>query len=120
MTIKIIQKSGIDLAEIISEGIEIFKTQDALDLMANCSYQGSNKIIIHERILTPEFFDLKSGIAGDILQKFSNYRSQLAIVGEFSKYPGKSLRDFIFESNKTGRIFFVASRNEAMEMLVKA
>lgn len=120
MTINIIEVNGTGLAEIISGQIEISDTQDALNLMANCRYQGSGRIIIHEYNLIAAFFDLKTGIAGDILQKFSNYRAHLAIVGDFSKYPGKSLRDFIFESNKTGRIFFVKSREEAIEKLAKA
>ena len=39
-------------------------------------------MIIHEKNITPEFFDLKNRMAGEILQKFSNYRIRLAIVGD--------------------------------------
>ena len=59
-----------------------------------------------------DFFDLKNGIAGEILQKFSNYRVSLIIVGDFSKYASKSLNDFIYESNKGRHINFVASTTE--------
>jgi hypothetical protein len=90
---------------------------DALDLLANCGYQGAEKIIIHEENLTPAFFDLKTGIAGEMLQKFSTYRMQLAIVGNFSKYTSKSLRDFIYESNKGKTISFVTSIAEAEQKL---
>ena len=65
------------------------------------------------------FFDLKTKIAGDILQKFSTYNSKLAIVGDFTKFPGNSLKDFIRESNKAGRISFVSSIEEARKCLVK-
>jgi hypothetical protein len=118
-TMKIeITGSGDDaVAEIISDGVVIRSVDDALDLMANCSYQGAMKMIIREEHLLPEFFDLKTGIAGEILQKFSNYRTQLAIVGDFSKYTSKSLRDFIYESNKGGRIFFGSSVEEAKAKL---
>jgi len=44
---------------------------------------------------------------------------QLAIIGDFAKYKSKSLRDFIFESNKHGRINFVSSIEEAKERLTK-
>ena len=37
---------------------------------------------------------------------------QLAIVGDFSKFTSKSLKDFIFESNKGKFINFIASRVE--------
>jgi hypothetical protein len=113
MNIEIHEQNGIKIAEIISGEIEINITQDALDLMADCDYLGARRIIINKENLLPEFFDLKTGLAGEILQKFVNYQIQLAIVGDFSKYTSKSLKDFIFESNKTGRINFVSSVEEA-------
>jgi hypothetical protein len=119
MEIEIRKVNGVDLAEVISDRIIIKETQDALDLMANISYQGSNKIIMNEKNIIPDFFDLKTKIAGEILQKFSTYNVYLAIIGDFSKYSSKSLRDFIFESNKTGRINFVNSLEEAIGRLSK-
>lgn len=62
-------------------------------------------------------YKLKNVIAGEILKKFSTYSIQLAIIGDFSKYKSKSLRDFILESNKYGRINFVRSFEEAKEKL---
>jgi len=109
--------NGIDIARVISDNVEINSIQDALDLMADCSYQGARKIIIHESNVIPDFFDLKTGIAGDMLQKFSTYNVELAIIGDFSKYPGKSLKDFIYESNKAGKINFVNSIDHAIEAL---
>jgi len=72
MKIKVSQTNSTSIAEVISDDILINKVQDALDLMANCGYQGANRIIIHKKNLISDFFDLKTGIAGDILQKFSN------------------------------------------------
>ncbi len=117
--IKIKHINGINIAEIISDEIIIKVTQDALNLMAECAYQGSSKIILHEKNILSHFFDLKTGIAGEILQKFSTYDVQLAIIGDYSKYSSKSLKDFIFESNKYGRINFVNSADEAYERLIK-
>jgi len=119
MQIEINQINGINIAEVISDEILIRETQDALDIMADCGYQDARKMIMREENFVAEFFDLKTGIAGDILQKFSNYRVQLAIVGDFTKYTSKSLRDFIYESNKHGRISFVGSMEEARERLIK-
>jgi hypothetical protein len=115
--INIIYIEGNCIAEIISDSIEIKNTQDVLDIMADCSYQGAGSMILYEKNIISEFFDLKTGIAGDILQKFSTYQMRLAIIGDFSKYPGKSLRDFIFESNRYRRINFVKSREEAITAL---
>lgn len=119
MEIRIFNSGELSLAELISEQIEINDQQDALDIMADASYQGANRLIVYEKNLHPDFFDLKTRLAGEILQKFSTYQAYLAIVGDFSKYPGKSLRDFIYESNKVGRISFVATKEEALLALTK-
>lgn len=112
------QIKGVQIAELISDEIVIKETQDAVDIMGEVFFQGAKSIIFHEAQLIPDFFDLKTCIAGDILQKFSTYQMQLAIVGDFSKYTSKSLKDFIYESNNQGRIFFVSSKEEAMEKLL--
>ena len=119
MKIEIIKLKGVGIAEIKSDRVEIRKVQDVLDLMADCDYQGARKIILHEKNIIADFFDLKTGLAGEILQKFSNYFVELAIVGDFSKYSSQSLQDFIYESNKVGRINFVSSVEEAIEALLK-
>jgi ABC-type branched-subunit amino acid transport system substrate-binding protein len=72
-----------------------------------------------EHNLPVEFFDLKTKLAGDILQKFSTYQGRLAIVGDFTKYESKSLRDFIYESNKARRINFVSTLEEAENALAQ-
>lgn len=119
MRIKIIQIGEIKIAEVESENIIIKNIGNALDIMGNCSYQDSHKIILHEKNIIPDFFDLKTKLAGEILQKFSTYRVQLAIVGDYTKYTSKSLNDFIFESNKLGQIIFASSVEEAKEKLLK-
>ncbi|SHG39355.1 protein of unknown function [Chryseobacterium oranimense] len=110
--------NNIKIAEIISDQIVIRSVQDGLDLLGDLYYQGFDKLIIYEKNLTPEFFDLKTKIAGDILQKFSNYRVSLAIVGDFGKYESKSIRDFIFESNKTKHINFTETLEDALNRIV--
>lgn len=119
MQIKSHTISNIKIAEIISDD-EIIKTiEDGLDLLGNLYYQGFDKIVIYERNITANFFDLKTKMAGEILQKFSTYRVRLAIVGDFSKYQSKSLKDFIFESNKVGQIYFIPSLSEALDRFSK-
>jgi hypothetical protein len=39
---------------------------------------------------------------------------KLAIVGDFSGYTSRPLKDFIYESNNGRDIFFVSSEKEAM------
>jgi hypothetical protein len=93
------------IAEILPGSDLITSPDDILDLMAEARLNDSGRMIIHDKSLHPDFFDLKTKVAGEILQKFSNYRMRLAIVGDFSGFKSKSLRDFIRESNRTGTTY---------------
>jgi len=117
MNIQIHQHNETNIAEVTSEKILIQTPGDGLQLMVDLYYQGYGEMILHEENITPDFFDLKTGIAGEILQKFATYRVRLAIVGDFARYDSKSLRDFIFESNKGRQISFVPSVEEAVGRL---
>jgi hypothetical protein len=112
-------KSGI-IAEVVQDSVKKANTDEILQLMVDAGYTHfAQRMIIHKESLPQEFFDLKSGIAGEILQKFSNYRMKLAIVGDFSEIKSKSLRDFIRESNERKIISFVSSVREALSILDK-
>lgn len=113
MEIKTHNVNNIKIAEITSDSMLIHSPEEGLNLLGNIYYQGFDKMIIHEKNITPDFFDLKSGIAGEILQKFSNYRMPLAIVGDFTQYESKSIKDFIHESNQHKQVIFVHSVDEA-------
>jgi Domain of unknown function (DUF4180) len=116
MEIKTHQINKVNIAEVISDEIILANLRDGLDLLGNLYFDGYDKIIVYETNISPDFFDLKTGLAGEILQKFSNYRVQLAIVGDFSKYQNQSIKDFIFESNKLRQINFVATISEAFQV----
>ena len=107
---------GKKTAELPKGEMKINDVEDAVNLLGNADYLGASMIILYKDDLPENFFRLSSGLAGDILQKFSNYRKQLAIVGDFSNIESKSLRDFIYESNKTGNILFVNSLEEALSI----
>lgn len=109
--------NNTEVAELITDQILIHHPEDALNLLGTIYYQGFDKLIIHEKNLTEDFFDLKNKMAGEILQKFSNYRVHLAIIGDFSKYKGTSITAFIYESNKGRQINFVSSVTEALYAL---
>ena len=115
MEIKIHTIDNRKIAEIISDNIVLQTVEDAVDLIGNMSYQGFDKLIIHEENIISDFFELKNKIAGNILQKFSQYSMPLAIIGDFEKYESKSLNDFIFESNKGNQINFVTTIEDGLK-----
>jgi hypothetical protein len=117
---QIVEKNGQSIA-IIDLVERINNVQKALDLMATAQYQGdSDALVIYKESLAEDFFNLKTRFAGEVLQKFSNYRVRLAIVGDFSVYDSKALRDFIYECNKGNQVFWVSNLDEAMDALSPA
>ncbi|MDR3086090.1 MAG: DUF4180 domain-containing protein [Christensenellaceae bacterium] len=100
------------------EGVCVASAQDALDMLANVHYEACAKALLLPKSAVAEaFFDLKTGLAGEVLQKFVNYRLALCILGDFSGYGSQALRDFIYESNKGGQILFMNDKEEALNRL---
>lgn len=111
-------KDNINVVKIEDEKILIFDEQSALDVFMSLAYEtGENRFIISKDNLIEDFFDLRTKIDWEILQKIINYRMKLAIIGDFSKYKSKSLRDFIYECNSGKDIFFVENESEALKLL---
>ncbi|MGE5392726.1 MAG: DUF4180 domain-containing protein [Candidatus Saccharibacteria bacterium] len=108
MKYNLIQAGGREFAEIDSDEIIIRNVQDALDLMANVR---NNSLILRESNFEKSFFDLGTGLLGEILQKFTNYQVRLAIIGDFGK-SSRNFQAFIGESNRHGRYLFVDSLEE--------
>ena len=118
MQITTIKAENTDIAIVRSEDTIINNIQSALDLIATVNYEtGADYIILNKTAITEEFFDLKTKLAGEILQKFINYRVKVAIVGDFSIYASKSLKDFIYESNNGNALFFLKNKKEAIDKL---
>lgn len=113
MKINPIAIRGLIANEIISEKVLINNEDDALDIMASVP---SDHLILYEHNFGKDFFDLSTKKAGDILQKFTNYHIKLAIIGNFDKFTSKSLRDFIYESNKNRSYLFVGSMEEVIKI----
>jgi hypothetical protein len=95
------------IAEFDGEGILLGNACDARDLIL--ASRGASWIALDESRVAPAFFDLRSGIAGDVLQKFVNYRMKLAILGDISRYTGQSesLEALVRESNRGRDVAFL-------------
>lgn len=107
------------IAELVMGTATITSPGDILDFMGEVGYQGCSRLIVHSADLSPDFFDLRTGLAGEVFQKFSNYRMRLAIVGDFSHLTSRSWRDFIRESNRGKTVSFQSTMEEAISSLTK-
>ncbi|QOX64781.1 DUF4180 domain-containing protein [Anoxybacterium hadale] len=106
------------IAVVSSGDMIISDVGSAIDFIATVSYEtGCHAVILNKEAVSEDFFDLKTKIAGEILQKFVQYHMKLAIVGDFSRYSSKSLKDFFYECNKGRDLFFVSDEETAIEKL---
>lgn len=118
MKINTVKQNNIEIAVISSNEILIKDVQSALDFMATVQYEtGCDRIILNKSAICEDFFHLSTKLAGEILQKFINYHVKIAVVGDFSVYSSKSLKAFIYESNKGKDIFFLPDEKQAIEKL---
>ncbi|YAP80636.1 DUF4180 domain-containing protein [Xenorhabdus stockiae] len=93
--------------------------QDVINIILSHEYRNIADFIINETCFHPDFFRLKTGIAGEILQTFVNYRVKVAILGDVTKYTNTStsLRAFVVESHQNNQLFFVSEINDAIRYL---
>jgi hypothetical protein len=111
--LKFYRKGEVIIAELTDDDLIISQVQDVLDLIGDMGTENCSSLIIRQQNLHPDFFHLKTRLAGEILQKISNYRFRLAIIGDFSIYSSKSFRDFVLESNSGNRVFFLNNIDDA-------
>lgn len=90
--------------------------RDAVELIGEALQAGAGMVVIPMERLDEDFFRLRTGVAGEFLQKFVTYKLRLAIVGNISAYLSESsvLRDFVYEANRGGHFWFADSR-EALD-----
>lgn len=121
MQIEHIENPNGTIAVITGEEKLITDAQSAMELAMTARYEsGAEKLAIDKKVVAESFFILSTGLAGDILQKFTNYHIKAAFYGDFTSYTSKPLHDFIYESNQGSSVFFTPDREEAVRRLAEA
>lgn len=101
------------------DGPKICGGDDATDVIGAALGHGVELVVLPVRRLAVEFFTLRTGVAGEVVQKFVNYRLRLAVVGDISGHVTRSiaLRDFVVEANRGRQLWFVDTPAELAERL---
>lgn len=101
------------------EGKKLSGEQDALDLIGEAISGAAELVVVTVERLEDAFFELKTGLAGHIVQKIVNYRRRLVILGDISQHiaASRSLRDFVNEANRGTQIWFMKDMQELEERL---
>lgn len=96
------------------EGPKIKSESDTVKLIGEMFSEGVDWIAIPVERLTANFFELKTGVAGHVVQKFVTYKLKLVIIGDISAYTSssRSFHDFVYETNKGQQIWFLPDIEE--------
>lgn len=80
MAMAVREESGVQIVEGTPGASLMQRPQDATRVLETCFAVPANAALLYPENLTPRFFDLSSGEAGDVLDKFRRYQVRLAIV----------------------------------------
>lgn len=117
---KIIETTTGKYVRCASESDVISEEQDILDLLAHCSEIQSSQVMLDEKHLHPDFFDLKTGLAGAIFHKLSTYHVKAAIVADLDGIKSERFHELIYECNKGNQINFFSDFAVAERWLTTA
>ena len=95
--------------------IRLESAQDIPDLIGAC--WGMDGLILHENDLASSFFDLRTGLLGELFQKVTNYKLHLAMVVLELTIHGERFSELVYEHRSHRMIRFFASVDEAKAWL---
>lgn len=80
MKYQVVEKGSNRYIEVVSSETPVKTGQDALELAELCGEAKTDRLMIHREALPEDFFRLRSGVAGAVLQKFITYSLKTAII----------------------------------------
>lgn len=104
------------------DGPLLASERDIGDFLGAAWAEDADLVVIPVARLSDDFFKLSTRLAGEVAQKFVNYRMQLAIIGDLSRWSAesKALRDFVREANQGQALWFLDDLNALEERLAPA
>lgn len=118
MNFEVREKGGSKYIEVASGEVPLRTEQDAVGLITACFENNASLLMLHAGMLGDDFFKLKTGLAGQVLQKFINYHIRVAvIIGDGQKIKGK-FKELLAESNRGNDFRVFTSSLEAENWLL--
>ncbi len=110
MSDQVFEVGGLRVLACDPGGPVLAKAGDVSDYISAAWEHQAALVAIPVERLADDFFRLRTGLAGEAIQKFVNYRIRLAVVGDIARFVEASdaLRDFVVESNRGDHVWFVA------------
>jgi hypothetical protein len=90
---------------------------DPLRAVVAAIEHGTYRLLLDAGTLPPSFFDLSTGVAGDVVQKLVNYGVRMAAVVPELDAHSVRFQEFAREANRFAQFRFFATRAEAVAWL---
>ncbi|AYN38029.1 DUF4180 domain-containing protein [Streptomyces dangxiongensis] len=105
---------GVRVLQCAPDGPLLDGESAALDLIGDAFGHEAELVAVPVERIADDFFRLRSGVAGAVVQKFATYRLRLAVLGDISGHVAGStaLRDFVHECNQGRQLWFLADTVE--------
>lgn len=119
MNVQSYELHGMRVVELPKIGDQFRNDRDAIEIISEAAAYQAELIVIPVERLSDDFFQLKTRVAGEILQKFVTYRKRVVILGDISEHLNDSsaLRDFVYECNLGRQVWFMRSVSELEQKL---
>jgi PadR family transcriptional regulator, regulatory protein AphA len=113
MEYQLVTKNEITYLDLLPQS-RIMNERDALDVVAACGENGVERVMLHAENLPEEFFHLRSGLAGIVLLKLSNYSIRCSAVLPAALVQRGHFYEMALETNR-GNQFRIFSTLEPAE-----
>ncbi len=110
---------GTPVLVMAEDGALLDTIEAATEVVGDAAWGQAELVAIPAERLTDDFFELRTRLAGEITQKFVNYRLRLAIVGDIESRVSESvsLAAWVTESNRGRQLWFVPTLDALAERL---
>lgn len=109
----------ITYLECPAESLRIASERDALDMIALCGEHLTERLLLDGDCLHPDFFDLKTGLAGAVLLKLSTYHIRTAVVLPPERIGSGRFAEFVHETNTGDQFRVFSGAAEAVAWLLR-
>jgi hypothetical protein len=118
MNLNLVDEGGATFVEGRPGEALMARVGDVNRVIEACWEQDAKAALLYAANMTPSFFDLSSGDAGEILQKLRNYRIRLAVVYEPGEVTLSSRFGEMVDDERRGPHFgLFESRQDAVDWI---
>lgn len=119
LDVQVVDIEGVQIAEMLGQPGALNSLEGVHELIGEVAFNlRVNRVLAYLELIDARFFDLKTGFLGELTQKFTNYRLQLAIVGSLGLIESLALKAYLHESKLSKTVRYFKDRQAAIAWLV--